>query len=579
MNGLKMLVSVLVLCFFLTTVVFSEDASKNTDYQKSIKKGMKPKSPLNEQSIIGPGGFLCQGYSGLISYSTVIIGIGSKRFITNIASKSTAFVVGDRVRVVSATTPADYMEGPITSFSGTVLTVNVDHIGGDKTSHSRWTISLTGDVGLKGDIGDKGDKGDKGDQGNKGDIGDKGDQGAKGVQGPMGPQGPRGEEGPMPRFGDLMSLSPLYPMIDATGHGSFASGDYNTSIGDGFLYLAADLGDGKALSGLTIDGTEIFVAPIGTTTIALKRGSMVVFNNRDFRNCRIYWQPLKRRVCSRDVCLDGCNYSSIQAAIDEADPGDTICIAPGAYKENVHINKSLNILGSSIDGTIVNGQGYNSVFTIDPGVTVSLSGMKIMKGRGKNLNGGGGIYVDHGILNLNRVVIIDNLAEGGSDFGGGIYNYGGTVSMSGVELIGNSASSYGGGIYNDYYSTVNMYSGSTISGNNASVDGGGICSHGTVNMYSGSTISGNEALGYGGGICNFNTVNMYSGSSITDNKASSDGGGISNYDMVKMYTGSSITGNTALGNGGGIMNQGEGELMNYGGTINDNRPNDIYPPL
>ncbi|NTV77302.1 MAG: hypothetical protein HGA68_04795, partial [Methanothrix sp.] len=41
----------------------------------------------------------------------------------------------------------------------------------------------------------------------------------------------------------------------------------------------------------------------------------------------------------------GANYSQIQAAIDGSMPGDTIRVQSGVYKENVNINKPLNLIG------------------------------------------------------------------------------------------------------------------------------------------------------------------------------------------------------------------------------------------
>jgi hypothetical protein len=89
------------------------------------------------------------GYYGLTSATSTLIATGSKTFTTNLSATSTAFTVGTRVRVAYSTTPANYMEGVITAFTGTTLTVLVDSLGGSGT-FSSWTISVAGIQGSNG---------------------------------------------------------------------------------------------------------------------------------------------------------------------------------------------------------------------------------------------------------------------------------------------------------------------------------------------------------------------------------------------------------------------------------------------
>jgi hypothetical protein len=83
------------------------------------------------------------GYAGVASTTSMTIGTGSKTFTTNVSSTDTAFTVGNRVRLIYDAT--NYMEGTITAFSGTSMTVNVDTTAGSGT-HATWSVGLTGVV-------------------------------------------------------------------------------------------------------------------------------------------------------------------------------------------------------------------------------------------------------------------------------------------------------------------------------------------------------------------------------------------------------------------------------------------------
>ena len=168
-----------------------------------------------------------------------------------------------------------------------------------------------------------------------------------------------------------------------------------------------------------------------------------------------------------------------------------------------------------------------SVFTVDSGVTVSLSGVTITGGNAGSGNGGG----------------IDNS---------------GTVTVSNSAFYGNSASIGGGGIFNSGTATV---TGSTFTGNYGGDGGGGIFNSGTATV-TGSTFTGNSVsvdfYFVGGGICGIYGSVIVTNSTFTGNSAS-EGGGI--YGGV-IVTNSTFTGNSAYGGTGtGLVFGG------YGGGI------------
>ncbi len=66
------------------------------------------------------------------------------------------------------------------------------------------------------------------------------------------------------------------------------------------------------------------------------------------------------------VGAEGCDYASIQAAVDRANPGDTISVQSGTYRENVVVEKALILRGadSGSGKPLVDGKGTGSVVTL-----------------------------------------------------------------------------------------------------------------------------------------------------------------------------------------------------------------------
>jgi hypothetical protein len=111
----------------------------------------------------GPAG---PGYTATSS-STVAIGTGSRSFETQ---SGLAYVAGSRARVASAATPTNFVEGIVTSYSGTTLALTADTIGGTGTL-SLWNISLAGSPGATGPTGTTGATGPAGGTGPTGATG------------------------------------------------------------------------------------------------------------------------------------------------------------------------------------------------------------------------------------------------------------------------------------------------------------------------------------------------------------------------------------------------------------------------
>jgi hypothetical protein len=109
---------------------------------------------------------------------------------------------------------------------------------------------------------------------------------------------------------------------------------------------------GAVLLFAMVAAVALSLAPAGATG---KRGGDVLVVDDDARHHRSCFGK------KRDT------FSTIQAAVDEADPGDTIKVCPGLYEENVLVAKRLTILGANAgrDAT-QGGRGRESIVTGDP---------------------------------------------------------------------------------------------------------------------------------------------------------------------------------------------------------------------
>lgn len=101
----------------------------------------------------GAAGADAPEYGGT-STTSLAFGVGTKTFTTQ---AGLAWVAGSRIRAISAAS-LDYMEGIVSSYSGTTLEIAVDRETGSGT-HADWSFSLAGDPGSNGLEGNDGANG------------------------------------------------------------------------------------------------------------------------------------------------------------------------------------------------------------------------------------------------------------------------------------------------------------------------------------------------------------------------------------------------------------------------------------
>ncbi|MEE9223183.1 MAG: NosD domain-containing protein [Thermoplasmata archaeon] len=71
------------------------------------------------------------------------------------------------------------------------------------------------------------------------------------------------------------------------------------------------------------------------------------------------------------------NYTTIQSAIDNAVPGDTIYVFNGVYRERIEVNKTLSLVGEDRNETIIDGMGLGHVVNVTAD-SVNITGFKVL---------------------------------------------------------------------------------------------------------------------------------------------------------------------------------------------------------
>lgn len=287
---------------------------------------------------------------------------------------------------------------------------------------------------------------------------------------------------------------------------------------------------------------------------------------------------------------------SLRQALVDANDGDTINFAVtgtiGLTTAELAINHDVTILGPI--AVTRSSQTQFRIFHVMPGHNVTIDSLTITGGEPNLGSYGGAVLNDHASLTISNCSLTTNSSTYGGAIssdgsgsnaaltvlnsniisnsvyfaGGGIYNIGGTATVSLINSsITNNTAAYsdigdargdGGGIFNSG-GTLTITN-STVSNNHAGVDfpwlagvGGGIYSSGLLTITN-SSISGNQAYLAGGGIAGGGTITntTISGNSAPgqhDGQPFGRGGGISGSITL---TNSTVSGNNAILSGGGI---------------------------
>ena len=183
-------------------------------------------------------------------------------------------------------------------------------------------------------------------------------------------------------------------------------------------------------------------------------------------------------------------------------------------------------------GVTVSGNHASRVFQVDEGVTASISGLTITGGHANN---GGGLYNNGGTITLTECSVNGNSAVYN---GGGLENSG-TITLTNCTVSGNN-SFHGAGLYN--LSGIATLNSCTISNNYAAIItgfgngcGGGLEAFAGTFALTDCTISGNSAGDFGGGLyATYSSGGTLTNCTISDNSAGLYGGGICIYSTATL---------------------------------------------
>jgi parallel beta-helix repeat protein len=233
---------------------------------------------------------------------------------------------------------------------------------------------------------------------------------------------------------------------------------------------------------------------------------------------------------------------TIQAAINAANTGDTVLVAPGTYIENINfLGKAITVKSSGGNQvTTIDGGHANSVVTFNTGETLKsvLHGFTIQNG---NASEGGGVYIFYASPTItgNKVV---------SNSGGGIaVEFSSTLVQGNLVSKNSQPSGTGGGGINVGGAGSAQIIGNTVQKNTGGFGGGmTLYAAGTPTLRN-NIIQGNTTGGQGGGIWIVNVSDaLIVQNLIYNNTASQGGAGI--YFLVPYgYRGPLLVNNTIVG--------------------------------
>lgn len=294
-------------------------------------------------------------------------------------------------------------------------------------------------------------------------------------------------------------------------------------------------------------------------------------------------------IClSQNILNVPLDFGSIQEAIDFSQNGDIILVAPGEYYENITIeDKEISVeshFANSNDIDLINqtkiiGQqegDYNRVVDIQNTDYTAISGFYISGGTSTTTHANG-IYIANSTVMVSSVHVANNQQPNTQSDGAGIHCHACNLELNNSYILNNHAGDYGGGVYGQNASIVNILN-CQINLNNADISGGGFfidsSSEGTITN---SILNNNTAGADGGGVYTSASELIVSNSTISNNSANfyaGHGGGLSGWWDSQILLNNCIVRSNSSNTGGGVYVFNSNLSLNYCEISLNNAEND-----
>ena len=200
-----------------------------------------------------------------------------------------------------------------------------------------------------------------------------------------------------------------------------------------------------------------------------------------------------------------------------------------------NVTDPVDVVGPGAGQLSVSGNNNSRIFYLNPTVhdtPVTISGLTLTAGKpdsGDPVQGrGGAIFSKYAKLTLDRVVI-SNSTSGNSEFGGGVENANGSLTVRSSTIVGNSAERGGGISIRNSQPGLTTIENSTVTGNTAMSNGGGIWFENPLDeskldvrsaTVAGNSVTGTNPYNSGGGFWTNGPGATFTNSIFADNTAS-----------------------------------------------------------